>query len=391
MRLTLSFVIVFLTLSVNAQNSQMVSALINGCGLTDGQGEYTVVYNGSTSLTVSAANLDLRYGTSSPASTTFTDSFVSLTIANTWAAAANLLLPLMGCSDLNFIGASTSSVIPAGSHIVILNDDNITTIDFSGWCGAGIGNIYVLLSNDTSWPTTGLFANQPAGTRYFRSIVNGNTTDFTYQNSWASNADGNYVAWNDGGGAPFVYSNYSSCNPTDIQSLPVDLMYFKGKTSNSKITLEWATESEQDNSHFEILRSNNTEKWESIAVISGKRNSNTTSYYQFVDDSPLIGRSFYKLIQHDFSGTRHQYEILSFYLEQTDKIRIYPNPSSSVIEIECMDEILEVHALDNTGRGIKLNRLSAKTFDINNLSHGKYLLNILTANGLQQAHLIKAN
>ncbi|WP_420387622.1 T9SS type A sorting domain-containing protein [Roseivirga sp.] len=372
-----------------SQGAQLVSAVINGCGANDGNGEYVLVYSGGSSFNVSAANLDLRYGTTSPATTTFTDTYAALATANALAAALNALLPVSGCSDINFVGGSSGTSIPAGSHILIFNDVDITTIDFSAWCGTNLGDVYVLISTDTSWPTAGLFANAPTGSRFFTSIVNGNTTNMSYANLWASNADGNYVAWNDGGGSPFVYANYSSCNPSDTQSLPVTLISFKACLNDQQVHLEWVTSEEINNSHFEMERSANAINWQTIGAVEGHGNSTESNTYRFIDANPLYGRSFYRLIQHDFSGVTETFEVVSILYEKEVELKVFPNPADKEIEITCEEEVLQVQAFSNTGHSYTLMTNSEGRYNLDQLNPGIYYLKIKTSSRVIKETLIK--
>ncbi|MCO6498020.1 MAG: T9SS type A sorting domain-containing protein [Chitinophagaceae bacterium] len=85
-------------------------------------------------------------------------------------------------------------------------------------------------------------------------------------------------------------------------ALPITLSYFKGKSTNGGNLLEWGTESESSNSHFNVLRSADGNNFYQIGKIDGKGNSATSSYYQFLDNNPNDGTNFYKLRQVDFSG-----------------------------------------------------------------------------------------
>ncbi|WP_286756650.1 hypothetical protein [Roseivirga sp. UBA838] len=357
-----------------AQRPQVVSAVIDGCGLSDGYGEYVVVYGGGSSFTLSPSTLDLRYGTSSPASTTFTDSFESLSVAATWASTLNALLPLSGCSDLNFIGASSGSTIPSGSHLVVFNNINLTSINFSGWCGLGLGNVYVVLSNDSSWPDNGLFANSPSGFRYFQSIVNGTTTNFNYQNLWASTRNGNYLVWHNGGGAPFVYANYPNCNPTDGQSLPVDLISFKVIARTTDVMITWSTAWEVNNSHFEVQRSPNGWDWNVVGEVEGSAHATHTIAYSFVDAEPLDYRSYYRLKQVDFSGQSEIFEVQSVYFKREFKVKIVSNPVSEILTLTGNRPLEYLQATNNSGQFFDLRPIDSNTYNVSHLGAGYYRL-----------------
>lgn len=388
---------------LSAQNAQLVSAMINGCGSSDGAGEFLMVYSGGSSFNASTTTIDIRYATTAAdldtySSSSITDSFNdnSTNDVTNYVASLNSLLPGIGCSDLNFIVATSGTSIAVGSHILIVNDDPDdsnppTVFDFSGWCGAGIDDVYVLLSSDVTWQDSGEFANSPTGKRFFRSIINTISTDFDYTDSWASTADGNYVAWNDGGGSPFTYSNYSSCNPSDTQSLPVDLLYFKGSVQSGKVHIEWATATEQDNSHFMIERSANGIDWKKLTYVDGNLKSESKKLYSYVDRQPLTARSYYRLTQFDFSGVSESFNIISVWVNRNENLQVYPNPASGEITIRGSERILSVKVFNLLGTHFILKRLSDNRFDLSQLSSGHYALVISTQAGIQKANIIKSD
>lgn len=93
---------------------------------------------------------------------------------------------------------------------------------------------------------------------------------------------------------------------TISNTLPISLVSFSGKNQSNGVKLTWQTASEQNNSHFEILRSGNDKKEESIAIMNGKGNSNTLSSYFFTDHNPLNSNNYYTLKQFDFDGKENR-------------------------------------------------------------------------------------
>lgn len=86
-------------------------------------------------------------------------------------------------------------------------------------------------------------------------------------------------------------------------TLPISLISFTGKNESNGVKLAWQTASERNNSHFEVLRSGDDQKEESIAVVNGKGNNSSVSAYFLTDYNPLNGNNYYTLKQFDFDGT----------------------------------------------------------------------------------------
>tara|TARA_R110001599_G_scaffold114638_1_gene280647 strand:+ start:1914 stop:3110 length:1197 start_codon:yes stop_codon:yes gene_type:complete len=369
------------------QNPQLITALINGCGASEGASEYLIVYSGGSSFTANSTNINIQYSSTDIASLiTITDSFVA---GGNSTYVSSLNAQLSGCDFLfiNVIPGSTS--IAAGSHILVLNDDVVDTIDFSAFCGQGLGSIYVLFSDDTSWSSSGRFANSPASDRLFRSIVNGTQTDFTYTDNWATDSDGDYVTWNDGGGAGAIYSNYPGCAPDNVNSLPVTLLSFTCRQTENHIKVEWVTASEENNSHFTIYRSSNGKEWTEIYMLAGKGNTSELSSYAISDTPPYSGRWYYRLKQTDYNGEFEFFEIISILFEGTEtKTKVFPNPANSVFNVLSENPIQEVWMINSFGHIMIRKPVSTNdkvaTFSIAELPSGVYHLILIDELGQRQ-------
>ena len=93
-------------------------------------------------------------------------------------------------------------------------------------------------------------------------------------------------------------------NPWDLTecavSLPVELISFDVSKQDDYISVKWVTASEINNSHFEILVSEDGSEWESIMIVPGMGNTyEITNYYENVQTD----KNYFKLKQVDFDGT----------------------------------------------------------------------------------------
>lgn len=395
-RLTTAVCIYFVPFSGLAeQNPQLITALINGCGASEGANEYLIVYSGGSDFVANTTNINIQYSSSDiPSLITVTDSFVA---GGNSSFVASLNAQLSGCdfSFVNTIPGSTS--IPAGSHVLILNDDIVDALDFSTFCGQNLGSIYVLFSDDTSWSSNGRFANSPGSDRLFRSIINGNQTDFSYRDNWSTDSDGDYVSWSDGGGAGAVYSNYPNCEPSDVSALPVVLMSFNCTPRQNQIHIEWQTASEENNSHFTLYRSANGTEWEEIHMVIGKGNSSLLTSYSVSDIPPYTGRWYYRLKQTDFNGTFEFFDIVSVLFELgTVEMVIYPNPATDRFKVVSLTPIIEAWIINHNGNTMirkpmfEIDRVT--TFKIDDLSSGVYYTILVDENGAKyQRRLVVKN
>lgn len=104
-----------------------------------------------------------------------------------------------------------------------------------------------------------------------------------------------------------IEGNTAGYNGISIEStkltgiLPVALTSFAAKpTKNGTVNLAWTTESEKNNSHFEVLRSLDGKSFAEIARVNGAGNSNTKITYNYNDSKPVSGTNYYQLRQVDF-------------------------------------------------------------------------------------------
>ncbi len=84
--------------------------------------------------------------------------------------------------------------------------------------------------------------------------------------------------------------------------LPVELTSFAAKANAQNIDLAWTTASEQNNSHFDVLRSADGKTFGKIDEVKGNGTTTTLQNYSFTDRNALPGISYYQLRQVDFNG-----------------------------------------------------------------------------------------
>ena len=116
--------------------------------------------------------------------------------------------------------------------------------------------------------------------------------------------------------------------------LPVQLISFNvEECANEKAYVSWVTKSERNSDWFYIERSEDGVTWERIGKRQAAGNSNITKEYNFTDPKPLVGLSYYRLIQEDFDGVSETFKPKSIVIGEELSLRLFPNPSSSVVNI----------------------------------------------------------
>ena len=84
--------------------------------------------------------------------------------------------------------------------------------------------------------------------------------------------------------------------------LPIDLVSFKGECVNNQTKIEFVVASQVNNEYFTIKRSEDLTEWQEVGTINGGGTTNEEITYNWTDDNPKSGVSFYKLFQTDIDG-----------------------------------------------------------------------------------------
>lgn len=98
----------------------------------------------------------------------------------------------------------------------------------------------------------------------------------------------------------------ASYSVTTSNTLPLTLSNYDAVLANKKVYVTWSTSQEINNKYFTIERSPNGRDFTAIGTVSGAGNSSVTKSYSFIDPFPLLGTSYYRLLQTDHDE-RNQY------------------------------------------------------------------------------------
>ena len=189
------------------------------------------------------------------------------------------------------------------------------------------------------------------------------------------------------------YANNLNIQLAPTNPIPVELVSFTANTTDDEIVLNWSTATETNNKGFEVLRSTDNSKWETISFVPG--NGSTTEIHQYIfRDTPTThGFYKYKLKQIDFDGSYKISEIveiefnviLEFELSQN-----YPNPFNPVTTINYIlpeDNQVSLKVFDVLGKEIctlvkeyKNKGKYSINFNAENLSTGIYIYRLESGN-----------
>jgi hypothetical protein len=142
--------------------------------------------------------------------------------------------------------------------------------------------------------------------------------------------------------------------------LPVSLLYVEGNVMASGYNqLQWATASEENNSHFLVQYASSDLAFTTIAQVKGHGTTSVTTRYEWEDATLRQGISYYRLIQVDEDQTEHAADLVRLdNSENHTAPLLVPNPFSgystillkknhgSRIEVQdVFGRILQVHVM----------------------------------------------
>jgi hypothetical protein len=129
----------------------------------------------------------------------------------------------------------------------------------------------------------------------------------------------------------------STANPLDIGMtypslttaavLPVTFANFTVEADKNRVVISWKTATEQNNSHFDIERSNDGLRFSKIATVQGSGTSSVVHTYTTYDNSPYNGVNYYRIKQYDADGKFTISSIRSINMAVQAIGKVYPNPS----------------------------------------------------------------
>jgi len=117
--------------------------------------------------------------------------------------------------------------------------------------------------------------------------------------------------------------------------LPIKLLYFTASLEGTIVSLDWATELEDNFDHFEIEKASENLFFSKISEIPALGNNNTAiQRYSYIDSSPYSGPNYYRLKAVDLDGSFEYFNIEFVNFKGEHRIEVYPNPvTTGVIKV----------------------------------------------------------
>jgi len=153
-------------------------------------------------------------------------------------------------------------------------------------------------------------------------------------------------------------------------------------TAQGEVSINWTSQGEQLSEYFAVERSDDGTVWWKIGEVHPLENITITKSYEFIDETPMNGVSFYRVKSIMENGDRFNAAPEMVYFEFDDKIKIIPDSRNKELNIYLKGSILkDMQLFGPSGMPIQVDYIRepyAGKFDTTKLNPGKYNLTIIT-------------
>ncbi|MBV4357756.1 T9SS type A sorting domain-containing protein [Pinibacter aurantiacus] len=174
----------------------------------------------------------------------------------------------------------------------------------------------------------------------------------------------------------------SAATPT-ISLLPLKLLSFNAKQSNSTGLLDWKVSEQQNTANFIVERSTDGTNYTAIGTIAAAGNYADAKTYSFTDKSPASGLNYYRLKMVDIDGKYTYSPVKTLRFDAiAGGLHILPNPVQSSFYIKGLLEPANVRILDVNGKVVLVQSNVTATTALNagSLARAAYLVQIIQGN-----------
>lgn len=174
--------------------------------------------------------------------------------------------------------------------------------------------------------------------------------------------------------------------------LPVELSAFKISQSQHNPELTWKTLSEKNTQTFEIQKSIDAVKFETVGSVQASGNSTTPQYYAFKDAAHNAVATYYRLKMVDKDGSHAFSWVISLNaVAPKNKFNVYPNPTKDgSLNLKLTGICSNLVITNQYGQVMKTSQhVCSENMDIANLPDGLYFFSLDTPTGKQVQQVVK--
>ncbi|MCP4439746.1 MAG: T9SS type A sorting domain-containing protein [Aureispira sp.] len=188
----------------------------------------------------------------------------------------------------------------------------------------------------------------------------------------------------------FEVNNFSGfmLQPTDAAFLPIELLSFDAVANkNQTVSINWTTALEEEVEYFEVERTQDFKNIEPIAKQEAKEKQQS---YKAIDETPLIGDSYYRLKIYETGKTISYSSWDAVNIVSFDDLQLSPNPATDQLQLQLKaktNDLASITIYNSVGMEVQQepwnlapNNNNRKVLSLKGLSSGTYLLLIKTQN-----------
>ena len=178
--------------------------------------------------------------------------------------------------------------------------------------------------------------------------------------------------------------------PSVYGTLPIELTNFSAVKNGHRVELSWQTASEINNDRFEIQRSSDASRFESIGKVDGEGNSQRLVDYAYTDEDPMTGVNYYRLMQVDIDGTRAFSDVISVKMDKSTRIRITPTSTLDFVTVNTGEaSSIIVRSLNGQVMNNQSDAEGNFTVEMANYPQGIYYLTININGSIQTEKVVR--
>ncbi|MBS1738623.1 MAG: T9SS type A sorting domain-containing protein [Bacteroidetes bacterium] len=176
--------------------------------------------------------------------------------------------------------------------------------------------------------------------------------------------------------------------------LPVSTINFKAIEKNDKVEISWSTKSETNNRGFNVQRSIDDINFTTLSFVNSKSSLANGSSYTYIDNQPIIGNNYYRIVQVDENGKTVNSPVVNVVIKKSTAFTIFPNPVGNQLNIQSNLSLqnAKIYIRDMNGRNVyetDFSGLGNIRVPVSNLAPGMYSITIIEPNKSTQLSFIK--
>lgn len=239
---------------------------------------------------------------------------------------ANIVMEYAAASTAN--ASKLAAITPVSlCAINVIGAGNISSTNLPVWINHCNNDTRCVKSISEAWQTA-INAGSP-GTPAKLTLMNNDGV--------ACNAVDAHNAWSSAYKSSYVVDGLNMFNwMIQFQratTVPVVMKEYNVRLSNKKVFVEWSTSREIGAEGYIVERAGSDQKFQAIGKIAATANPSNLNQYSFIDNSPLQGLNFYRLVQYDVDQRKTYFDIRRVMESSSNryKVVVYPNPIRSEV------------------------------------------------------------